>query len=109
MTVGLAVTRVGVVGGGQMGQGIAQVAAQAGLEVVLVDASRELAEVAIGKLKKTLDRLVEKGKLPGENRDAMSDHLGRARGHLRVVPDHRPRSHAHSLSSVEQNLRGDHA
>ena len=81
MTVGLAVTRVGVVGGGQMGQGIAQVAAQAGLEVVLVDASRELAEVAIGKLKKTLDRLVEKGKLPGENRDAIVARLAAGDGH----------------------------
>ncbi len=69
MTVALAVTRLGVVGGGQMGQGIAQVAAQAGLDVMLVDVTPELAAGAIGKLKRTLDRLVERGKLAGDLRD----------------------------------------
>ena len=64
------ITRIGVVGGGQMGQGIAQVAAQAGLDVVLVDVTAELAAAAIGKLGKTLDKLVEKGKLAAEQRDA---------------------------------------
>ena len=54
------IARLGVVGGGQMGQGIAQVAAQAGLDVVLVDVTAELAAAAIGKLGKTLDKLVEK-------------------------------------------------
>ena len=53
-----------------MGAGIAQVAAQAGLAVTLVDVTPELASGAVGKLKKTLDRLVEKGKLSGEDRDA---------------------------------------
>lgn len=64
------IARLGVVGGGQMGQGIAQVAAQAGLDVVLVDVTAELAAAAIGKLGKTLDKLVEKGKLAAEQRDA---------------------------------------
>jgi len=64
------VAKLGVVGGGQMGQGIAQVAAQAGLDVVLLDAQLHLAEAAVGKLRKTLDRLVEKGKLAGDARDA---------------------------------------
>ena len=62
--------RLGVVGGGQMGQGIAQIAAQAGLDVILVDVSPELAAAAIGKLGRTLDKLVEKGKLTGAARDA---------------------------------------
>lgn len=75
------ITRVGVVGGGQMGQGIAQVAAQAGLEVILCDASAELAEAAIGKLGKTLDKLVDKGKLSSEARDA-------TRARLRAGADH---------------------
>jgi 3-hydroxybutyryl-CoA dehydrogenase len=74
-------TRLGVVGGGQMGQGIAQIAAQAGLDVILVDATAELASGAIGKLTRTLDRLVEKGKLTGEARDA-------ARGRLRAGDSH---------------------
>lgn len=62
---------VGVVGTGQMGQGIAQVAAQAGCDVILVDATLQLAQAAVGKLKKTLDRLVEKGKLDGGGRDQL--------------------------------------
>jgi 3-hydroxybutyryl-CoA dehydrogenase len=63
------VKRVGVVGAGQMGQGIAQVAAQAGVDVVIVDAAQDFAQAGIGKIKKTLDRLVEKGKLEAGARD----------------------------------------
>jgi 3-hydroxybutyryl-CoA dehydrogenase len=75
------IARVGVVGGGQMGQGIAQVAAQAGLDVVLCDVTAELAAAAVGKLGKTLDRLVEKGKLTGEARDATRARLRAGAGH----------------------------
>jgi len=64
-----------------MGQGIAQVAAQAGLSVTLVDVTPELASGAIGKLQKTLDRLVEKGKLSGEDRDATRARLRAGDGH----------------------------
>src|SRR5215831_9877926 len=64
-----------------MGQGIAQVAAQAGLDVVLVDVKRDYAEAAIGKIKKVLDRLVERGKLDGAHRDAALAHLHAADGH----------------------------
>ena len=71
-----AVHRIGVVGAGQMGQGIAQVAAQAGLEVVMVDAAAELARAGVGKIKKQLDRLVEKAKLDAAARDQT---LGRLR------------------------------
>jgi 3-hydroxybutyryl-CoA dehydrogenase len=63
------IEKLGVIGGGQMGQGIAQVAAQAGLDVIIVDADRSRADAAVGKLKKTLDRLVEKGKLDAAARD----------------------------------------
>jgi 3-hydroxybutyryl-CoA dehydrogenase len=71
-----AVQRIGVVGAGQMGQGIAQVAAQAGLEVVMVDAAAELAQAGVGKIKKQLDRLVEKARLDAAARDGT---LGRLR------------------------------
>src|SRR5258707_513736 len=50
---------VGVIGAGQMGSGIAQVAAQAGLDVVLLDANGDLA----AKSRATIDKLVQKGKL----------------------------------------------
>jgi 3-hydroxybutyryl-CoA dehydrogenase len=69
------VTRLGVVGAGQMGRGIAQVAAQAGVDVVLLDASKELAEQAVGTIRRTLDRLVEKGKLAPADRDAAAGRL----------------------------------
>src|SRR4051812_24857185 len=53
----------GVVGAGQMGGGIAQVAAQSGFEVLLSDANLELAQKGREKIAKGLDKLVEKGKL----------------------------------------------
>jgi 3-hydroxybutyryl-CoA dehydrogenase len=68
MTVG----RLGVVGAGQMGRGIAQVAAAAGLEVVMVDASRELAEKGCAQVGVALDRLVSKGKLAATEREAIA-------------------------------------
>jgi len=63
------IQRLGVLGAGQMGQGIAQVAAQAGLDVIIIDAALDFAQAGLGKIKKTLDRLVEKGKLEGAARD----------------------------------------
>ena len=71
----MALQKLGVVGAGQMGQGIAQVAAQAGLDVIMVDAAPDFAKAGIGKIKKQLDRLVEKGKLEGAARDATMAHL----------------------------------
>jgi len=52
-----------VVGAGQMGAGIAQVAAQAGLEVLLSDMSLDRAQAGKAKVEKDLARLTEKGKL----------------------------------------------
>ena len=66
----------GIIGAGQMGLGIAQVAAQTGHDVILLDASQELAEKGRGRLAKSLDRLVEKGKLGGPERDTV---IGRVR------------------------------
>jgi 3-hydroxybutyryl-CoA dehydrogenase len=71
-----AIKTVAVVGAGQMGSGIAQVAAQAGLSVVLADATPELAQRGFGRLQAALGKLVEKGKLPAAERDAI---LGRIR------------------------------
>jgi 3-hydroxybutyryl-CoA dehydrogenase len=65
----------GVVGAGQMGRGIAQVAAQSGLEVKLLDASRELADKGRGRIVSTLDRLVERGKMEASERDAIAGRI----------------------------------
>jgi 3-hydroxybutyryl-CoA dehydrogenase len=57
---------IGVLGAGQMGSGIAQVAAAAGWAVRLADANLALAEKARGKIKGGLDKLVEKGRLAAD-------------------------------------------
>jgi 3-hydroxybutyryl-CoA dehydrogenase len=54
---------IGVLGAGQMGGGIAQVAAQAGYDVKLADASRELAEKGRAKIENILQKQVDKGKI----------------------------------------------
>jgi len=79
------IQKIGIVGGGQMGQGIAQVAAQAGLDVVIIDAGRPQAEAAVGKLRKTLDRLVEKGKLDAGARDQALARLTPGDGNLSLA------------------------
>lgn len=62
---------VGVVGCGLMGSGIAQVAAQAGCEVVVREANEELLDKGLARIKKFLDGGVEKGKMTEDERDAV--------------------------------------
>jgi 3-hydroxybutyryl-CoA dehydrogenase len=61
----------GVIGAGQMGAGIAQVAATAGLSVLLLDANPAIAEKAIAKIGAILGKQVEKGKLEAATKDAI--------------------------------------
>lgn len=61
---------IGIVGAGQMGGGIAQVAAQAGFEVCLADATRTLAEKGRARLEAMLGKLAQKGKLDAAAKDA---------------------------------------
>jgi len=75
------VKKLGVVGAGQMGQGIAQVAAQAGVDVIVVDAAPDFAQQGVAKIKKQLDRLVERGKLDGGVRDQTLARLRHGDGH----------------------------
>ena len=60
---------VGVIGAGQMGRGIAQVAAQAGHDVIVVDASAALAEQGVERIARALERLVSKEKMTAQARD----------------------------------------
>jgi 3-hydroxybutyryl-CoA dehydrogenase len=62
--------RIGVVGAGTMGNGIAQVAAMAGLDTVMVDVAPQALERGAAAIVKSLDRLVAKGKLADEARTA---------------------------------------
>jgi 3-hydroxybutyryl-CoA dehydrogenase len=64
------VKRVGVIGAGQMGCGIAQVLAQAGYDVRLSDVDREHLDNGLAKIRKNLQRAVERGKLASDDKDA---------------------------------------
>ena len=66
---------VGIVGSGQMGGGIAQVAAQAGLTIALYDVSTSIVDRALAVIQKNLVRLTDRGKLPAEERRAILERL----------------------------------
>jgi 3-hydroxybutyryl-CoA dehydrogenase len=76
----MTIRTVGVIGGGTMGNGIAQVFAQAGFDVVLHDALPTALDRARGTIEKSMGKLVEKGKLAADARDA-------ALGRLRLADD----------------------
>src|SRR5918993_5448373 len=65
-----AITSVGVIGAGTMGNGIAQVFAQSGFSVTLCDAAPAALDRARGTIEKSLGKFVEKGKLSAPDRDA---------------------------------------
>ena len=65
----MAIEKVQVVGAGQMGSGIAQVAAQAGLAVHLADVEQEMVEQGLETIKKNLSRSVEKERISQEEMD----------------------------------------
>ncbi|MDD5301724.1 MAG: 3-hydroxyacyl-CoA dehydrogenase NAD-binding domain-containing protein [Elusimicrobia bacterium] len=64
------ITRVCVVGGGTMGNGIAHVFAQKGFSVTLVEAKKELADKALAVIAKNMDRQVAKGGMTAAEKDA---------------------------------------
>jgi len=63
------ITRIGVVGAGQMGRGIAQLAASQGFAVTLADAHRDIAERGRAAIGQQLAKLVDKQKLTAADRD----------------------------------------
>jgi len=65
----MTVKRVGIVGSGIMGSGVAEVAAKAGIEVVLRSRKQETADKTVAGLEKSLNKQVEKGRLSEEDRD----------------------------------------
>jgi 3-hydroxybutyryl-CoA dehydrogenase len=66
----MSIARVGVVGSGIMGSGIAEVAAKTGHEVVLRSRKQETADDMVNRLEKSLARAVDKGRMEAADRDA---------------------------------------
>lgn len=71
----MAIEKVGVVGCGLMGSGIAQVAANAGCQVTVREVTQQLVEKGLQSIDKNLQRLVDKGTLPQAERDQVRGHL----------------------------------
>jgi 3-hydroxybutyryl-CoA dehydrogenase len=67
----MAIRKVGVLGAGLMGSGIAEVCAKAGYATVVREVSEDLVKKGIGKIDGSLSRAVEKGKIPAAERDVV--------------------------------------
>jgi 3-hydroxybutyryl-CoA dehydrogenase len=75
------IKRMGVVGAGQMGNGIAQVAAHSGLQVVMSDIADSFVQKGLGTISKNLDRMVEKGKISPQNKN---ETMGKIKGTVQL-------------------------
>jgi 3-hydroxybutyryl-CoA dehydrogenase len=64
------ISQVGIIGAGQMGNGIAHVCALAGLPVVMVDVKREALDKALATITRNMDRQVNRSLVSAEDRDA---------------------------------------
>jgi 3-hydroxybutyryl-CoA dehydrogenase len=67
----MAINNVAVLGCGLMGSGIAQVCAQAGRKVTVIEVSEDYLNKGLGGIRKQLDKMVERGKLTGDDRDGV--------------------------------------
>ncbi|MBI2845033.1 MAG: NAD(P)-binding domain-containing protein [Chloroflexi bacterium] len=75
------IKKVGVVGCGQMGSGIAEVCARAGYEVVVSEVNEELLKKGLGRIQTSLAKAVERGKISAADRDAAWEKI-RGTAHL---------------------------
>jgi 3-hydroxybutyryl-CoA dehydrogenase len=64
----MTIKKIGVIGAGQMGHGIALVAAQAGFDVIIRDITDDFVKKGIGKIEKFLDKSIEKGKMTADDK-----------------------------------------
>jgi len=72
---------MGVVGAGQMGNGIAQVASYSGLQVVMSDIADSFVQKGLTTISRNLDRMVEKGKIAAQKKDEV---MGRIKGTIQL-------------------------
>ena len=69
------IKKVGVVGCGLMGSGIAEVAARGGYDVVVAEVNQEFLDSGMKRLNSSLDRAVKKGKMEAQEREAIAGRL----------------------------------
>jgi 3-hydroxybutyryl-CoA dehydrogenase len=72
---------IGVVGAGQMGNGIAHVAAYSGFQVIMSDIADSFVQKGLTTISKNLDRMVEKGKIPAQKKEEV---MGRIKGTTQI-------------------------
>jgi 3-hydroxybutyryl-CoA dehydrogenase len=72
------INTVGIVGAGQMGNGIAHVVSLAGIDVLMLDAKPEMVEKAFGVIGKNLDRQVGRGAITADQKAAATRQWRRA-------------------------------
>jgi 3-hydroxybutyryl-CoA dehydrogenase len=77
----MAIKKVGVVGGGLMGSGIAQTAAQAGYDVLMAEVNQELLDRGIGRVEGAWKMLSGKGRI---TKDQVGEYRRRFRGTLNL-------------------------
>src|SRR5260370_12557074 len=65
----MSLQQIGVIGAGQMGAGIAQVAAQAEIAVVMHDIAPDMCKRGVDSIARNLDRMIERGRFKPEERD----------------------------------------
>ncbi len=69
------ISKIGVIGAGQMGHGIALVAAQAGFDVIIRDTTDDFVKKGISKIEKFLDKSIEKGKMTADDKKKILSHV----------------------------------
>lgn len=74
--------KIGVIGAGQMGHGIALVAAKAGFEVILNDVKEDFVKKGLNRVERFLDKSIEKGKMTEEEKKTI---LGRLKGSTKLA------------------------
>ena len=77
---------IGVVGAGQMGNGIAQVAAASGFHVIMNDIADAFVQKGLATISKNLDRMVEKGKISSQKKEEIMGKDQRERSKWRKWP-----------------------